>query len=58
MGDNFDKTVKDLIENMKEFRRIAEERIMDTDSWNEGYLLCLKELHDEVFNLQVKLRKI
>ena len=47
-----------LKENFKDFRERAENRIMDTNSWNTIHRLKLKSLVDKMFGLQIELNEL
>mgnify|MGYP003666609631 CR=1 FL=1 len=57
-NQELDKVTEDLIASLKEYRRIAENKIMDTSRWNITHRLRLKYIVDRMFELQIKLKEL
>ena len=46
---------EELIKNIKQFREIAEARIMDNKTWSTRHLNELTLLSEELFKIQIEL---
>lgn len=57
-NQKIDDVTEELKENLKLFREIAENRIMDTSEWNGTHRGNLKILCDQMFELQIKLNEL
>tara|TARA_R110000850_G_scaffold209270_1_gene335297 strand:- start:584 stop:775 length:192 start_codon:yes stop_codon:yes gene_type:complete len=54
-NQKIEKLTEELKTNFKEFREIAENRLMDTTSWSVLHRLKLKEISDKMYDLQLEL---
>ena len=57
-NQEIEKVTEELITNLKEFREIAENRLMNTTSWNVTHRLKLKSISDKMFDLQIELNEL
>lgn len=49
---------EELMSNMKEYRVRAENRIMDTSTWDITHRLKLKSIADKMFELQIAMNEL
>jgi len=57
-NQELDKVTEDLKVNLKDYRERAENRIMDTSSWNTTHRLKLKSIIEKMFYLQIELNEL
>ncbi len=57
-NQELDKVTEDLIANLKDYRQRAENRIMNTSSWNTTHRLRLKSIVGKMFELQIELKEL
>tara|TARA_R110000850_G_scaffold136375_1_gene257498 strand:- start:22 stop:213 length:192 start_codon:yes stop_codon:yes gene_type:complete len=56
-NQKIERVTEELKTNFKEFRKIAENRLMDKTSWNITHRMWLKEISDKMYSLQIELNK-
>jgi hypothetical protein len=54
-NQKIERVTEELKTNFKEFREIAENRLMDKTSWSTLHRLKLKEISDKMYDLQLEL---
>tara|TARA_R110000737_G_C14163017_1_gene409884 strand:+ start:197 stop:388 length:192 start_codon:yes stop_codon:yes gene_type:complete len=54
-NQRIERVTEELKTNFKEFRKIAENRLMDKISWSTLHRLKLKEISDKMYDLQLEL---
>jgi hypothetical protein len=57
-NQELDKVTEELKVNLKDYRERAENRIMDTSTWNTTHRLKLKSIIDKMFELQIDLNEL